>query len=76
VIGGRLPEARASLPRGVRELRPPAETTLRHHRPDETGCLSVTCWCEQQIVAVPQPLVLAGQTLSCGLRRCKPQEVA
>lgn len=38
--------------------------------------LAVTCWCESHVVHVPRRLVLAGQTISCGLPACKPRAAA
>lgn len=40
------------------------------------GQLAVTCWCERTVVHVDRALVLAGQTASCGTRRCVPELVA
>lgn len=37
-----------------------------------TGETLVTCWCEARYLRIPQELILAGLTGSCGRPDCRP----
>lgn len=44
---------------------------VKRHREALVAPLSVTCWCEEQVVDVPTAEVRRGLTRSCGRRGCE-----